>query len=415
MNSWSGSGAGERGGKREAVRIAFFNYHHDIQGSARGAAAQLQSIAHALRRRGHEVELVFRAARRESPRGTLEPSSASWWPNPSVRRFGHVPKLLLRNVPYYLQESRMIDRIRPDLLLAVHQYCNVAPLLAARRKRIPCVLFIETPMVYEYSLFYRHYHPFPFIGKRLETWCVDAADAVMAVSEVLKAYLAGSGAAAERIHVIPNGVDESLFHPRPPDEELRRELALEDRRVVGFVGTFQFFLDVPRFMSVVESVCRRVNDAVFLFVGSGGPSAAVREEAERRGIGARMRFAGSVEHRQVPRYLSVVDVAVCPYRGDYLFYGSALKPLEYMAAGKAVVAPALGQIRELIHDGFNGLLHAWDDHRAMAEGVVRLLEDAGLRALLGANARSTIERGWTWDIQARRMEIVLREALSRRS
>lgn len=397
------------------MRIAVFNYHYDIQGSARGAAAQLQSMAGALRRRGHQVELVFRAARKESSTNSPKPSAEPWWRNPAVRRFGHVPKLLMRNVPFYVQESRLLDRIRPDLLLAVHQYCSVSPLLAARRERIPCVLFIETPMVYEYSLFYRDYHPFPFIGRKLETWCVDQADGVITVSEVLKGYLAGSGAAAEKIRVIPNGVNETSFRPRPPDEALRRELALETRRVVGFVGTFQFFVDSPRFISVLESVCRKVNDAVFLFVGSGGPSTVIREEAERRGLGNRVRFAGVVEHRDVDRYLSLMDVAICPYRGDYLFYGSALKPLEFMAAGKAVVAPALGQIRELIHDGFNGLLHAWDDHRAMAEAVIRLLEDASLRAFLGANARSTIERGWTWDIQARRMETVFREALSKRS
>ena len=397
------------------MRIALFNYHYDIQGSARGAAAQLHSMADALRRRGHQVELVFRAARKEPSVHFPDASGEPWRRNPALRRFGHVPKLLARNVPFYAQELKILDRIRPDLLMAVHQYCNVSPLLAARRKRIPCVLFIETPMVYEYSLFYRDYHPYLFIGRKLETLCVDRAEGVITVSEVLKGYLAGSGAAAERIRVIPNGVDETRFRPRPPDETLRRGLALEDRKVVGFVGTFQFFVDFPRFMSLVETVCTRVKDAVFLFVGAGGPSAAIRDEAKRRGLGERVRFAGMVEHRDVPRYLSLMDVAVCPYRGDYLFYGSALKPLEYMAAGKAVVAPALGQIRELIHDGFNGLLHAWDDHHAMAEAVIRLLEDSGLRALLGANARSTIERGWTWDIQVGRMETVFREALSKRS
>jgi glycosyltransferase involved in cell wall biosynthesis len=372
-------------------------------------------MADAMRRRGHDVELVFRAARKEPSVDSPEPSAKPWWRNAALRRFGHVPKLLLRNALCYAQELKLLDRIQPDLLLAVHQYCSVSPLLAARQKKIPCVLFIETPMVYEYSLFYRDYYPFPFIGKKLETLCVDQADAVIATSEVLKGYLAGSGAAVERIHVIPNGVDETRFRPRPPDEALWRELALQDRKVVGFVGTFQFFVDLRRFMSVLESVCGKVTDAVFLFVGSGGASAAIREEAERRGLGERVRFAGVVEHRDVPRYLSLMDVAICPYRGDYLFYGSALKPLEYMAAGKAVVAPALGQIRELIHDGFNGLLHAWDDHRAMGEAVIRLLEDSSLRALMGANARSTIEREWTWDIQVRRMEIVFREALSKRS
>jgi glycosyltransferase involved in cell wall biosynthesis len=269
-------------------------------------------------------------------------------------------------------------------------------------------------MVYEYSLFYRDYHPYPPIGRNLEKYCVNHADAVICVSEILKGYLTGCGAAADRIQVIPNGVDEKLFTPRPPDAALQRKLCISGKNVVGFVGTFQFFASLPWFLNVMESVCKRIQDAVFLFVGSGEPVATIQDEAVRRGIAGRLRFVGPVEHWEVPGYLSVMDVAICPYRGDYLFYGSALKPLEYMAAGKALVAPALGQIKELVHDGFNGILHAWDDDRAMSDAVVRLLRDSGLRARLGANARKTIEQGWTWDIQAGRMDRAFQAALSRK-
>lgn len=395
------------------MRIAFFNYHYDIEGSARGAAAQLHSMARALKSRGHEVELIFRAARGDFS-GNRPGFAARLKGYPFLRRYGHVPRLLLRNIPFYREECRLIDQTRPDLVLAVHQYCNISPLLAARRKRIPCVLFIETPMVYEYSLYYRDYHPYAPVGGNLETFCVNNADAVICVSEILKGYLTGRGAVADKIQVIPNGVDASLFTPRPRDTVLLSHLGISGKRVVGFVGTFQFFAPLSCFLRVMESVCERVPDAVFLFVGSGEPVAAIQDEAGRRGIGDRLCFVGPVEHLEVPGYLSIMDVAVCPYRGDYLFYGSALKPLEYMAAGKALVAPALGQIKELVHDGFNGILHAWDDHQAMSDAVVRLLEDSEMRAWLGANARKTIEQGWTWDIQTQRMERVFQAALSRK-
>ncbi|MCU0588203.1 MAG: glycosyltransferase family 4 protein [Syntrophobacteraceae bacterium] len=395
------------------MRIAFLNYHHDIEGTARGAAAQLRSMARALERRGHEVELVFRAARSTDASETGRSSGEPWWHASAPRRYGHVPRLVLRNLPFYLEECRLMDGIRPDLVLAVHQYCNVAPLLAAKRKGIPCVLFVETPMVYEYSLFYRDYHPYPRVGGSLEDFCVRHADGVICISEILKGYLTGRGASADAIHVIPNGVDETVFRPQPPDASLVDRLDLRGRKVVGFVGTFQFFTGLAGFMRVLESVCGRVEDAMFLFVGSGKPVAAIREEASRLGMAHRLRFTGAVPHEEVPGYLSVMDVAISPYRGDYLFYGSALKPLEYMAAGKALVAPALGQIKELVHDGLNGLLHDWDDDRAMGDAVVRVLKDPGLRTALGANARGTIEQGWTWDIQAGRMEAVFRKVLSR--
>lgn len=395
------------------MRVAFFNYHHDITGSARGAAAQLRSLTRALERRGHRVDLLFRSAAKER----LDPAQMSGVKqrrHPLVRRFAHVPRLLMRNVVFLHEELQILESLRPDVVLAVHQYCNIAPLLASRRKGIPFVLFVETPMVYEYSLFYRQYHAYPAIGGRIERYVVDYADAVVCVSEILKGYLVGGGASAVRIHVIPNGVDATCFRPQPPDAGVVNRLRLWGKMVVGFVGTFQFFPPVGWFVDVAETVFRRVPQVVFLMVGSGEPAECIRREALRRGVERQFRFTGPLDHAEIPAHLSVMHVTVCPYRGDYLFYGSALKPLEYMAAGRALVAPRLGQIKELVHHGTNGILYDWDDGRAMSTAIIALLEDADLRDRLGRNARRAIEQGWTWDIQAARLETVLKEAAQRR-
>ncbi len=391
------------------MRIAFLNYHYDVDGSARGAAAQLRSMAHALERLGHRVDLVFRTARHRS---SADSGKSAFNPArfPTARRFGHVPRLILRNLSFTLTECRFIREKRPDILLAVHQYCNVSPVLAARRMSIPCVLFLEAPTEYEYSLFYRDYYSYPLVGRALEGLCLRLTDEAVCVSEILKGALMRHGVPASKLHVVPNGVDERRFFPSPPEPSLLERFHLAGKRVVGFVGTFQFFSPPSQFLDAVERVRGRFPDAVFLFVGSGPTADVVKQEGAKRGMGDRLLFSGPVTHGDVPRYLSVMNVTICPYRGDYLFYGSALKPLEYMACGKAVVAPALGQIKELIHDGCNGLLYTWDNPEEMASKVISLLEDPGLRQALGASARRTIEGGWTWDIQAARMARVLEKA-----
>ena len=107
-----------------------------------------------------------------------------------------------------------------------------------------------------------------------------------------------------------------------------------------------------------------------------------------------------------------MDIVISPYRGDYLFYGSSMKLLEYMAAGKPVLATALGQIKELIQDGVNGMLYDPDDWGSMAQKLAILIGDRQLRHQLGANARRSIEQGWTWDHQGERLANVLTQAIS---
>ena len=106
-----------------------------------------------------------------------------------------------------------------------------------------------------------------------------------------------------------------------------------------------------------------------------------------------------------------MDIVISPYRGDYLFYGSPLKLLEYMAAGKPAVITALGQIKELVQDGYNGMLFEWGDDEGMVRKISALLSDAELRRRLGENARTTIENGWTWEQQAGKIADVLQLAV----
>jgi len=389
------------------MKILFLNYHYDVEGIGRGASAQVRSIAAALETRGHQVDLRFQATKKGGAAAgeQREPKIIGW-----LRRYGHVPKHLLLNIPLARGERRIIDETCPDVVMAISSFCKLSALRAARSRRIPFVLFSEAPMEYEYSMFFTEYYRYPKISRWIEGINVRRADRVICISDVLKGYLMRYGPRATRLHVVPNGVDHDLFKPRPPDEELRELLQLRDRIVVGYVGNFLFLPDAQRLAGAIKAVCNSRPEATFLFVGEGEGGRELRRAAEELGIGERLVFVGAVDHAHVPRYISLMDVGICPYRGDFLFYGSALKPLEYMASGLPVVAPALGQIKELIVNGRNGLLYRWDDYEAWATRLLSLTENGELRRSLGDMARKTIEDSWTGDLQAERIEHVLQLA-----
>jgi len=149
---------------------------------------------------------------------------------------------------------------------------------------------------------------------------------------------------------------------------------------------------------------------VFLWVGKGRVDDAIRCGAESEGLGPHFIFTGSLPHKLIPRLLSVMDIVISPYKEDYLFYGSSMKLLEYMAAGKAILFPALGQIKEVVCDGYNGMLYEPGDHQTLSRKLLQLIESEELRRRLGDRARLTIEDHWTWDIQGARLSQVLQLA-----
>lgn len=388
------------------MRISYFNYHYDIAGAGIGAATQIRAIAAALGRLGHEVDMQFRNPRQPGKeRQYLGLKRVGW-----ARRYGHVPRLLWRNFPLMREEVRLLRAFRPDVVLAVSSYINCSALLAARRLHLPLVLFIEAPMEYEYSLFFREYYAYPRLGRWLEGIMVRGARQVVCISEVLKGYLMRYGAPAHKLHVVPNGVDPRAFSPQPADPEIRDRFHLHHRLVVGYVGSFEYFGDIPRFLAFVRTICATHPRLVFLFVGEGRFGEGFRGHVAEFGLQERFVFPGGVPHDQVSRYLSVMDIVISPYREDYLFYGSSMKLLEYMAAGKATLFPALGQIKEVVVDGYNGMLYEPGDPDTRERRLLELMGDQKLRRQLGANARKTIERNWTWDHQAARIAKVLERA-----
>lgn|SRR5574341_1139488 len=386
------------------MRISYFNYHYDIEGASRGAAVQIRSVAAGLEQLGHQVDLQFRTPKRATPDPLLRRARRVGW----LRRYGHVPRLLARNLPFLRQERRLLQAFRPDVLLVTGSYCTVSPVIAAKRQGVPLVLYCDTLLEYEYSQFYTDYYSYPLIGRWLEGMAIRAAEQVVCISDIMQGYLMRYGIPAAKMHVLPNGVDHQAIRPLPPDQTLRDRLELTNRTIVGFLGTFQFFDHVESFMDVVQAVCKPHPQVVFLFVGEHtDTSERLRLAAERRGVSAQVRFTGPIPHEEVPRYLSLFEIALCPYGGAYLFYNSSMKLLEYMAAGKATVATALGQIKEVISDGHNGLLFEWGDYRALENKLLRLIQDDAFRRHLGENARRTIEQGWTWEARLRRLDEVL--------
>jgi glycosyltransferase involved in cell wall biosynthesis len=227
-----------------------------------------------------------------------------------------------------------------------------------------------------------------------------AASTLLPVSEELAAWLRRYPAGTNAIEVTPNGVDAARFAAVRPSTQ---------RFTLGFVGGLRPWHGLADLAAIFAAVRAERADARLLVVGDGPGRAGLEADLAARGVLDRVTFSGAVSPDAVPGWLSAIDVALAPYATDASFYFSPLKLFEYMAAGRAIVASAIGQIASVVRHGETGWLHAPGDVGAAARAALGLAGNGALRAELGAAAQSWVAAHRSWDAIAARV-VALAEA-----
>lgn len=323
-------------------------------------------------------------------------------------RYLHEPKEVVWNARYLRRETALLRAARPDVVLVRDHALTASAVVAAARLDLPLVLELNAP-ARELALYFGEYFHYPLLPEWIEGWKLRRAGAVTAVSAALKDFLLARHALREEsVTVVPNGADLAAFHPGvPPDAEVRA--AFGGRPVVGFAGSFQAFHGAGLLAEMTLRVAAARPAACFLFVGDGPEAAAVR--ARTAPLGERVRFTGRVPHERVPALVAAFDVGVLP---ETAFYASPLKVMEWMAAGRAVAAPAYGTVREILDDGATGLLFPPRDLDALVAAVLLLVDRPGLRHTLGQAAAARARAALSWDHNAGLVLAVCARAAARR-
>src|SRR5262249_18417827 len=127
----------------------------------------------------------------------------------------------------------------------------------------------------------------------------------------------------------------------------------------------------------------------------------VEQRARERGV--KLVCTGTVTHDAIPDHLAAMDVGLVLASGEREFHYSPLKLAEYFAAGLAVVAPRAGALPEQLRDGVDAVLVRPGDPDELGRELRRLRDDPGLRARIGAAARSAAGDRWSWDRSAERV------------
>ena len=213
------------------------------------------------------------------------------------------------------------------------------------------------------------------------------ARAIVANAGAVKEHLIGLGVPARKIEIIYNGLDITRFNLNG-DALQRLDLeTLRGRPVITMVANFEYRVkDHPMLLRAAHRVKSEVPEAVFVIAGEGELRPETEKLANELGLSESCLFIGRCA--SVPDLLAASDVCVLSSQAE----GFSNSILEYMAAGRAVVATNVGGASEAIVEGETGHLVNAGDDRAMAERLISLLRDPEKRQTMGLKGRRRIEQ-----------------------
>ena len=361
-------------------------FHCDLRLTWAGGQNQLWLLARGLRERGHRQWIVTR-------------------PGSALGQRARDAGFDVLEHPYrgevdprgYASLRRHLARHRPDVV-HTHDAHSLMPAAVAARLVRPRPAVVGHRRV-----------DFPIRGHALSRWkYARGPDRLIAISEAVRHVLLADGIPAERIALVPSGIE--LETPPPPaGPSLRERLgAPPGAPVVLTIASLADYKDHPTLVEAAARLRPREPMTRWAVCGAGGLLEPIRAEVARRGLADRLRYLGFVPGGR--GFLPEAAVFCLASKTE----GLGTSVLDAMAAGVPVAATAGGGIPEMIEHEVSGLLAPVGDGAALAAAVDRLIDEPALARRLVAAA---LERVRAFDVRrtVERTEALYREIVAGRA
>ena len=235
----------------------------------------------------------------------------------------------------------------------------------------------------------------------LEKLSCRLADHVIATNQSYKMVEMQRGhVPEERITIVRNGPDLGRLRPMESDLVLQRM----GKTIIGYVGVMGFQDGVDFLLRALQHLVYDLGRTDFFcaLVGAGDALPGLRSLTEELSLADYVLFTGWVEHTEVARYLSAMDIGVAPEPSNsYNDRSTVVKIMDYMALGKPIVAFDLPEHRVTAQDA--AVYARPNDELAFARQIAALMDDPQRRQRMGKTGRERIETELGWSYQEKHL------------
>ena len=289
--------------------------------------------------------------------------------------------------------KQLVNKINPDILHA--HWATSYGLLAALTGFHP---FILSTWGSDIIISPREY----WIMKKFVEYSLKKTDLVTATSEMLASATEKFIYDGRSVHTIPFGVDVDLYFPAttsPRNESI----------CIGLVKSFEEKYGVEYLIRAMKIVVDRGFNSNLVLVGDGSQFDNLVNLGRSLGISNLIKFIGKVDNSKVASYLQTMDIFVVPSISSSETFGVAV--IEASSCAIPVIASDIGGLSEVVVDGETGYLIPPRNEEAIAEKIIKLIEEPELRKNLGANGRKFVLDNYDWNLCAKKMEEVYESIL----
>lgn len=319
---------------------------------------------------------------------------------------------LIYNLTLYEKALEYLRAHPVDFIYERYTLFASAGIRLAHELGVPHILEVNAPLAYEQEKM--RGMEMKELAAETERRIFRGTDRMLVVSRQLQVFAASCGVPDSNIHVLPNSVDSQRFARARDDRSLRAQLQIDDKRVIGFIGSLKPWHGTETLIEAFGELHTTLANTHLLIVGDGPERVRLEAYAQRHSLNGSVTFTGNVPYDDIPRYLAAMDIAVAPYTPHENFYYSPIKIFEYMAMGKPVVAGRIGQVEEVMANGEFGILFEPGNIAQLQAALAKLANDVPLCHRLGENARRWVEEERTWDNNARQVIEIARALLDKK-
>jgi glycosyltransferase involved in cell wall biosynthesis len=235
------------------------------------------------------------------------------------------------------------------------------------------------------------------LQKMVETFAFRQASAIVVNSAAVRDHLA-SGSNGNKLHTIYNGKDGERFAVAADDRRSTcMKLGLPTDKKIRFITMVANLRhpvkNVPMLLRGAKRVLENHRDVHFIVAGEGELGRQLRESAENFGIADYVHFIGRCD--DVPALLQISYACVLTSTAE----GFSNSILEYLAAGKPVIATNVGGASEAVIDGQSGYLVASDDDQTLSARLIELLDNEMKANIFGAEGRRIVREKFSKEAQ----------------
>lgn len=300
----------------------------------------------------------------------------------------------------YFRIRKIVKEFKPDIIVYRQYLYNYAPIWAAKVSGLSTVAEVNSIKSVEIGLSQNN-PPWMSVVKWAEKYPLIRSDKIFCVSSAIKKDL-DQIVNGNLVSVIPNGVDGDVFDRNAYDpRKIKEELGIAGKTVLGYAGSYKSWHGVSLTVNVIEKLRNTHPDFHLLLIGRGETFQKVKEQIQINKLESFVTQIDYVPHAEMPKYLSIIDVALMTYPIFEGFYFSPLKMYEYMAVGMPVVSTNIGQIGDVIENDKTGVLV--DDPTAdnFVLAILSITEHTDNLAKISAYSRKVAIEKHSWIVNAK--------------